>query len=322
MSRCKPLTVNELLRCSHGPHDSDEDTHDEGLGDGLTGRLAWVDEDLRRDLALAGDSSQSYSRLQFAGARVWGVEIGATTLPFTTSGRHFRLLDPVFLPIFAGTPKQYVRFDAGLRPISLGLVAPALGLPRFEGTLAGSIPGIEVRGDTVTTSGNLEMNAFDGKVTVRDLRLKDPLGQYPQLSASIDVDRLDLAQLTSTFSFGIKAIRYSGMNFAWKSLGCFQNVRGFGHSVYPYSSSAVYMPTERKKYGRGKDVRELGIMNYEYKIGENGYSRNLQMGQFHGAGAPGEGNAVNEFDSTTYWALSELAMHCALNNQIVVQQKA
>jgi len=126
----------------------------------------------------------------------------------------------------------------------------------------------------------------------------------------------------STFSFGIKAIRYSGMNFAWKSLGCFQNVRGLGHSVYPYSSSAVYMPTERKKYGRGKDVRELGIMNYEYKIGENGYSRNLQMGQFHGAGAPGEGNAVNEFDSTTYWALSELAMHCALNNQIVVQQKA
>jgi hypothetical protein len=191
--------------------------------DGLTGRLVWVDEDLRRDLALGGDSSQFYSKVHFDSARIWGIEIGATTLPFTTSGRHFRLLEPVFLPIFdgglavqtlrvrhAGMPRMYVRFDAELRPISLALVASAIGLPRFEGTLAGRIPGIEVRGDTVTTGGNLEMRAFDGKVTVRDLRLKDPLGQYPQLFASIDVDNLDLAQLTSTFSFGMITGRVSG----------------------------------------------------------------------------------------------------------------
>jgi len=191
--------------------------------DGLAGRLFWVDEDLRRDLAIAGDSSQFYSRLHFDAARIWGIEIGAATVPFTTSGRHFRLLDPLFLPIFdgglaiqtlrvrhAGTPKKYVRFDAELRPISLGSIAAALELPRFEGTLSGRIPGIEVRGDTVTTRGNLEMAAFDGKVTVRDLRLKDPLGQYPQLFASIDVDALDLAQLTSTFSFGMITGRLSG----------------------------------------------------------------------------------------------------------------
>jgi hypothetical protein len=42
------------------------------------------------------------------------------------------------------------------------------------------------------------------------LRLKDPLGQYPQLFASIDVDALDLAQLTSTFSFGMITGRLSG----------------------------------------------------------------------------------------------------------------
>lgn len=201
--------------------------------DGLSGRLSWVDEDLRRDLALAGDSSRFYSRLRFAAARMWGIEIGAAELPFTTSGRHFRMLDPVFLPIFdgglavqtlrirhAGTPKQYVRFDAELRPISLGLITSAIGLPRFDGTLAGSIPGIELHGDTVTTRGNLEMRAFDGRVTVRDLRLKDPLGQYPQLFASIDVDRLDLAQLTSTFSFGMITGRISGRvqeleTFSW-----------------------------------------------------------------------------------------------------------
>jgi len=209
--------------------DFDQVTLDSTTGalslDGLSGRLSWVDEDLRRDLALAlaGDSSRFHSRLRFDAARVWGIEIGATELPFTTSGRHFRMLDPVLLPIFdgglaiqtlrirhAGTPRQYVRFDAELRPISMGLITSALGLPLFDGTLAGRIPGIELRGDTVTTRGNLEMSAFDGRVTVRDLRLKDPLGQYPQLFASIDIDSLDLAQLTSTFSFGMITGRISG----------------------------------------------------------------------------------------------------------------
>lgn len=191
--------------------------------EGLRGQLHWVDEDLRRDLALASDASQRYSTLEFDAARLWGVDIGATKLPFTTSGRHFRLLEPVFLPIFdgglavqtlrirhAGLPRMYVRFDADLQPISLAPIAATAGLPRFEGTLAGRIPGLEIEDGVLTAKGNLEMKAFDGTIVVRDLRMKDPLGQYPQLFASIDIDRLDLKRLTSTFSFGMITGRISG----------------------------------------------------------------------------------------------------------------
>ncbi len=129
------------------------------------------------------------------------------------------------------------------------------------------------------------------------------------------------ASYDSTFNFGIRAIRYSQMNFAWKSVSAFQNTRNFGHTLYPYSSMAIYMPTERTAYGRGRDVKMLGIMNYEYKA-LDGYSRNLVMDEYRGVGAPGSGAASNEFDSVQFGALSELAMHCATNNKIVVQQKA
>jgi hypothetical protein len=191
--------------------------------EGLRGQLHWAEEDLRRDPAPAADAPLRDSTLAFDDARLWGVEIGATTLAFTTSGRHFRLLEPVFLPIFdgglavqtlrvrhAGTPRMYVRFDADLQPISLARIATAAGLPPFAGTLAGSIPGLEIAAGVLTAKGNLEMDAFDGTIVVRDLRLRDPLGRYPQLFASIDIERLDLERLTSTFSFGMITGRISG----------------------------------------------------------------------------------------------------------------
>jgi len=62
----------------------------------------------------------------------------------------------------------------------------------------------------VTLGGNIEAQAFDGTVTLRGLRLRDPLGRHPQLFADIDVDGLDLERLTNTFEFGLITGRLSG----------------------------------------------------------------------------------------------------------------
>ena len=43
---------------------------------------------------------------------------------------------------------------------------------------------------------------FDGAVTVRDLEAERIFGVLPSLSASIDLQNLDLEQLTETFEFG------------------------------------------------------------------------------------------------------------------------
>jgi len=190
---------------------------------GLGGELNWYDDALRGELAGQIDDDSFQSRLAWDSASLWGIEIGAVELPFTTTGRHFRLLEPAFLPIFdgglaietlrvrhAGTDQMYVRFDAELRPIGVALLSRALGWPEFSGTLAGSIPGLQLSKGVVTLGGNLEAAVFDGRVVVRDLRLRDPLGKFPRLHASINVENLDLKLVTRTFSFGMITGRLSG----------------------------------------------------------------------------------------------------------------
>jgi hypothetical protein len=190
---------------------------------GLDGTLNWFDDSLRSELAGQIDDDSFRSSMTWKSASLWGIEFGPVELPFTTTGRHFRLLEPKLLPIFsgglaiktlrvrhAGTDQMYLRFDAEVRPISVALLGRALGWPEFSGTLSGSIPDLQLSQGVVTLGGNLEAAVFDGRVVVRDLQLRNPLGKFPQLYASIDVEQLDLERVTNTFSFGMITGRLSG----------------------------------------------------------------------------------------------------------------
>ncbi len=190
---------------------------------GLDGTLNWFDDSLRSELAGQIDDDSFRSSMTWKSASLWGIEFGPVELPFTTTGRHFRLLEPKLLPIFngglaiktlrvrhAGTDQMYLRFDAEVRPISVALLGRALGWPEFSGTLSGSIPDLQLSQGVVTLGGNLEAAVFDGRVVVRDLQLRNPLGKFPRLHASIDVEDLDLELVTNTFSFGMITGRLSG----------------------------------------------------------------------------------------------------------------
>jgi hypothetical protein len=190
---------------------------------GLGGRLHWFDDASRSALAGRIDDGLFESRISWDSGRLWGLELGAASLPFTTTGRHFRLLEPVVLPVFdgglaietlrvrhAGIPEMYVRFDAAIDPISVSLLSRAFGWPEFQGTLAGRIPGLQLREGLVTLDGNLEAAVFDGRVTVGDLSLSEPLGKFPRLTADIAIEDLDLALVTRTFEFGMITGRLSG----------------------------------------------------------------------------------------------------------------
>jgi len=201
--------------------------------DGLSGEFSWFGEQQRNELAPQVDSEVFKSRLDWRAARLWGIEFGPASVPFTTTGRHFRLLDPILIPVFdggieietlrirhAGTPQMYLRFDAEVRPVSVALIGRALGWPEFSGTISGRIPRLELADGLVTFGGNIEARVFDGIVTLRDLKMRDPLGQYPQLFADIDIDALDLERITNTFEFGMITGRLSGRvkgleMFAW-----------------------------------------------------------------------------------------------------------
>ena len=191
--------------------------------EGLRGRVNWFDDASRTALAGTIEDDRFLSRLAWDAGRLWGLELGPVDLPFATTGRHFRLLEPVKLPIFdgglaietlrvrhAGTDAMYVRFDAAIEPISVSLLSRAFGWPEFQGKLAGSIPGLQLRQGLVTLDGNLEASVFDGRVVVKDLSLSEPLGKFPRMHASIDVEDLDLTLVTQTFEFGMITGRLSG----------------------------------------------------------------------------------------------------------------
>ena len=190
---------------------------------GLRGRFNWFDDAARSTLAGSIDDALFESRLSWESGRLWGLELGATDLPFATTGRHFRLLGPTTIPIFdgglaidtlrvrhAGSPEMYVRFDAAIRPISVSLLSRAFGWPEFQGSLEGEIPGLQLREGVVTLDGALEARVFDGRVEVRDLRLSEPLGKYPRLFANLGIESLDLELVTRTFEFGTITGRLSG----------------------------------------------------------------------------------------------------------------
>jgi len=191
--------------------------------EGVDGRLNWFDDASRTELAGAIDDTLFESSLAWKSGRLWGLEIGPATLPFATTGRHFRLLAPVKIPIFdgglaidtlrvrhAGTDDMYVRFDANILPIDVARISRAFGWPEFQGTLEGSIPGLQLRQGVVTLDGALEAKVFDGRVAVRELRLQEPLGKYPRLFANIGIEGLDLELVTRTFEFGTITGRMSG----------------------------------------------------------------------------------------------------------------
>ncbi len=102
----------------------------------------------------------------------------------------------------AGTPAMQVAFDGALAPVSMERLCRALEWPVFGGTLSGAIPTLEYRDGNLSVGGTLAANVFDGRVEVDQLRLEQPFGTLPRLSADMKIRHIDLEAATRAFSFG------------------------------------------------------------------------------------------------------------------------
>jgi hypothetical protein len=190
----------------------------------------------------------------------------------------------------AGTPQMYLRFDAELTPVSLRLLTRSLGWPEFSGTVSGRIPRLQLEDGFVTLGGNLEASVFDGSVTVRNLRLRDPLGEYPQLFADIDVDRLDLAQVTDTFEFGMITGRMSGR---------IEGLETFDWMPVAFDASFYTTPGDRSP----RRIDQRAVSNLSSIGGGSGGSVTAAM----------QGGFLRFFDSFRY---DRLGLSCRLANDV------
>lgn len=187
---------------------------------GLAGRIVWQSAAVRAGVP---GFVEPPSELSWRGATIYGIAGGPARLRFATSGGDFRLLESTELPILDGglrintlavrefgSADMALRFDAELRPISVAPLSKAFGWPEFAGTLSGRIPQVTLENRVLAFGGDIEATVFDGRVVVNGLRLSDPLGRYPRLSAHLSLKNLDLEAVTGTFSFGTITGRLDG----------------------------------------------------------------------------------------------------------------
>lgn len=92
--------------------------------------------------------------------------------------------------------------DGFIKPISLELVSNHFDWPLLDGTLSAVIPSTTYNEKYLKVGGALMMQVFDGNIIVKDLEIVEPLKDYAQLSANIDLNNLNLQSLTKTYNFG------------------------------------------------------------------------------------------------------------------------
>ena len=96
----------------------------------------------------------------------------------------------------------YWHLRAALTPISMPDATKAFKIPIMQGMASAEIPLVTYSGGILTTDGEIALNVFNGKASVTQLTLKDPLSNNPMLSADMNLRNLELGELTRTFSFG------------------------------------------------------------------------------------------------------------------------
>jgi len=173
---------------------------------GMAGDIHW---------APAGGAAAQVSNLSWKSGGAYGLSGGAAGIEFVAYGLNFALTRPAKLPVFdgaiaiehfvmgnLGSPDMEVSFKGDVEPISMPLLAKAFGWPQFSGSLAASIPGVRLKDNVLTFEGNLEADVFGGHVVGSNIRLQDPLGNFPRFFADVRARDLDLGLVTRTFEVG------------------------------------------------------------------------------------------------------------------------
>ena len=290
-----------------------EVTVDDGAGDlslsALSGQWHWLGEASSEDAddddaPAARDLKIAPSQLKWQGGSMLGLQLGASELNFTTLGRQFRLTQPARVPLLdgvvdletfrvrnAGLPSVAFLVDATLQPISVQQLCKAFGWPEFGGRVGGVISKLRMREGIITLGTTLRAQVFDGEVTISDLRLEQPFGQWPRFYSSIALDNLDLEPMTSAFSFGRITGRLSG---------AINGLQLFNWTPIAFDARLYTPPDDRSRHR----ISQRAVQN----IGSIG-------GGGAGVSAALSSGVMRFFDDFNY---DRLGISCRLQNEVCV----
>ncbi len=84
----------------------------------------------------------------------------------------------------------------------LARLSAALGMPRFNGVLSGVIPRARFEGRRLSTEGEIRLSLFGGEMRIGEISVDNIFSPAASVKSSIEIEAIDLSQLTDTFEFG------------------------------------------------------------------------------------------------------------------------
>ncbi|MDO9268182.1 MAG: C4-dicarboxylate ABC transporter [Methylobacter sp.] len=172
---------------------------------GGAGQLNWSDDEI-----FSQPSKFAWQQLQ-----VYSLPIGPAELSFLSRADSIRLLKKTKLPFLGGTiaihqfswkaKKQQdpeVSFEGDVNNVSLEQLSLALNWAPLSGTIGGYIPRVEYSNKTLSLGGELIIKVFDGEIKVSNLASSGLFTDFPKFHSDLEIENLDLDQLTGKFEFG------------------------------------------------------------------------------------------------------------------------
>lgn len=171
----------------------------------------------------ANEAFNQPSQFAWQQLHVYELPIGATQLKFLTNAGNVQLLGNTKLPFLGGDIRiqQFklqtnakdaakVAFQGDVNQVSLQQLSAALKWQPLAGTLSGSIPQVNYSDKKLTLDGEFLIKVFGGTIKITKLATANLFNALPTFYADIDIDRLDLEQLTSKYEFGNITGKLSG----------------------------------------------------------------------------------------------------------------
>ncbi|MFA6164913.1 MAG: C4-dicarboxylate ABC transporter, partial [Methylobacter sp.] len=147
--------------------------------------------------------------------QLYALPIGPSRLLLASSANSVRLREKTQLPFLGGaiTINQFswqakkqedpeVYFKGSINDVSLEHLSQALNWTPLSGTISGHIPRVEYSNKTLSLGGELIIKVFDGEVKVSNLASSGLFTDFPKFHSDIEIENLDLDQLTRRFEFG------------------------------------------------------------------------------------------------------------------------
>ena len=116
------------------------------------------------------------------------------------------LLDGVLVFNDIAVARDHGDFSAELRgaftPLSMEKLTAGLDLLSMSGTISAVIPKMTYERSTLKVDGALLFKVFGGDASVDQIRLENPFGKTPRLTADLRLHGMDMEQMTGAVKFG------------------------------------------------------------------------------------------------------------------------